>query len=264
MNLELLTKQVANISRATGSYIKNELKRVGKEDIESKGTNDFVTYVDKTSEERLVQELSKILPEAGFIAEEGTGYHTADRFNWVIDPLDGTTNFIHGAQPFSISIGLIDGHEIISGVVYEIVQNECFYAWQNGGTYLNGHKIKVSSIDNISNCLVATGFPYSDFNRLDEYLKVFIHLMKNSHGVRRLGSAAVDLAYVACGRYDAFFEYGLHPWDVCAGAILVMEAGGFVADFKGENSFIYGQEIIAGNQGIYNEFINVIRDGFGN
>ena len=262
MNLELLTKQVANLSRAMGSYIKSELKNITNEDIENKGFNDFVTYVDKTSEERLVQELAKLLPEAGIIAEEGSGYHTAEQFNWVVDPLDGTTNFIHGAPPYSISIALMNRHEIVIGVVYEVVQNECFYAWKNGGSYLNGHKIQVSAHERLSSCLIATGFPYTDFSRLDGYLKVFTHMMKQSHGVRRLGSAAADLAYVACGRYDAFFEYGLHPWDVAAGAILVNEAGGFVADFKGENDFIYGQEIVAGNQSIYGEFLNVIKDGF--
>ena len=182
----------------------------------------------------------------------------------MVDPLDGTTNFIHGAPPFSISIALMDNHEIMVGIVYEIVQNECFYAWKDGGAYMNGHKINTSSVKKLSDCLVATGFPYADFSRLDNYLSTFTHFMKNSHGLRRLGSAAVDLAYVACGRYDAFYEYGLHPWDVAAGSVIVKEAGGFVADFKGGNDYVHGQEIIAGNQLIYGEFLGIIREGFGN
>lgn len=211
MNLELLTKQVANLSRATGSYIKNEVKQLSPDEIELKGNNDFVTYVDKTSEERLVSELARILPEAGFIAEEGNDYQQGDRFNWIIDPLDGTTNFIHGAPPFAISIALADKSKIIAGVVYEIVMNECFYAWENGGTFLNGNPVKTSAHKTMGESLFATGFPYSDFSRLEGYLNVFEYLMKHSHGVRRLGSAATDLAYLACGRYDGFYEYGLHP-----------------------------------------------------
>ncbi|MEZ5148300.1 MAG: inositol monophosphatase family protein [Bacteroidales bacterium] len=262
MYLELITKQVANLSRAIGAYIKAESKNIHNKRIEDKGVNDFVTEVDKNSEKKLVAELQKILPEAGIIAEEGTDYERKDNYNWIIDPLDGTTNFIHGSQPYSISIGLMEKSRIVSGVVYEINLNECFYAWQKGGAYLNGHKISTSQAPMVKDALVATGFPYSNFSRLDNYLDAFVYFMKNSHGLRRLGSAAVDLAYVACGRYDAFFEYGLKPWDVAGGSIIVQEAGGIVADFSGADNFVFGGELAAGNGLLADEFIRILSDKF--
>ena len=262
MNLELLTKQVANLSRSLGTYMKSELRGLKTSDIVEKGVNDFVTHVDKESERRLVSELSKILPEAGFIAEENSEYKKSDRFNWIIDPLDGTTNFIHGVPLFAISIGLTENSRVISGVVYEVNLQECFYAWDGSHAFLNGHEIYCSTRNDIKSSLIATGFPYSDFSRMDEYLAVFIHLMKNSHGVRRLGSAAVDLAYVACGRYEAFFEYGLHPWDVAAGALIVKQSGGNVSDFSGNNDYLFGKEILASNKQVYQQFLDLIKSKF--
>ena len=262
MNLELLTKQVANLSRAIGTYIKNEIRRLNIADIKSKGINDFVTYVDQTSEKRLVSELGKLLPEAGFIVEETPELEEKDHYNWIIDPLDGTTNFIHGVPLFSISIALLENNRLISGVIYEVNLQECFYAWQKGGAYLNGHKIKVSAAKTLKDSLIATGFPYSDFSRLDAYTEVFLQLMKSTHGIRRLGSAAVDLAYVSCGRYEGFYEYGLNSWDVAAGAIIVEEAGGKVSDFKGENEFLNGREMLATNPGIYDEFLSLLQSKF--
>jgi myo-inositol-1(or 4)-monophosphatase len=262
MNLELITKQVANLSRSVGSYVRNEMKRVGKSNIQSKGVNDFVTYVDKTSEKKLVGELAKILPEAGFIAEENNHYKKRERYNWIIDPLDGTTNFIHGLPLFSVSIGLMKENAIVSGVVFEPNQQECFYAWKNGGAFLNGQAIEVSDAGLLSESLIATGFPYSNYLRIEGFMESFTYLMKNSHGVRRFGSAALDLAYVACGRFDGFFEYGLHPWDVAAGSLLVEEAGGIASDFEGGRNFIFGEEIIASNRMIYDTFYQVIKDRF--
>ncbi len=262
MNLELLTKQVANLSRAVGQYIRNEMKNLKAEDVRHKGVNNMVTYVDHNSEKRLVAELGKILPEAGFIAEEDSARKKAERYNWVIDPLDGTTNFIHGVPVYAISIGLLDGREVVSGVVFEINQHECFYGWKKGGAFLNGHPVRVSDTASLKESLVATGFPYTDFSRLDAYTEVFLHLMKNSHGLRRLGSAAVDLAYVACGRFDTFYEYGLNPWDVAAGALLVREAGGKVSDFRGGDDFISGREIIAANHLVHTEFLDLVNTRF--
>ena len=262
MNLELLTKQVANLSRAVGSYIKNEMKNLKSDDIRHKGVNDFVTYVDQTSEKRLVSELSKILPEAGFIAEEDASHKRQERYNWVIDPLDGTTNFVHGVPLYSISIALMERQKVISGVIFEINLHECFYAWDKGGAWLNGHQIKVSSTEKLQDSLVATGFPYTDFSRLEAYTEVFIHLLKSSHGLRRLGTAAVDLAYVACGRFDSFYEYGLNSWDVAAGALMVQEAGGVVTDFIGKDDYITGREIVAANPLVHDEFLSVIKEKF--
>lgn len=262
MNLELLTKQVANLSRAIGNYLKGELKNIKSSDIKSKGTNDFVTYVDKTAEKKLVSELRKLLPEAGFIVEENKELTTKERYNWIVDPLDGTTNFIHGAPPFSISIALQENDKIISGVIFEVNLNECFYAWDKGGAFLNGYPIHTSNNAKISDSLVATGFPYIDFSRLDAYMEVFGELMKRSHGIRRLGSAAVDLAYVACGRYDSFYEYGLNAWDVAAGTIIVKEAGGIVSDFSGQDNYIFGKELVATNNFTFEEFINLVKSKF--
>lgn len=262
MNLELLTKQVANLSRAVGTYIKNEIRNLESDHIKHKGVNDLVTYVDQTAEKRLVSELSKLLPEAGFIAEEDSSLKRMGRYNWIIDPLDGTTNFVHGVPVYAISIALAENQEILCGVVNEINQHECFYAWKQGGAYLNGHEITVSQAAQVNESLVATGFPYTDFSRIEAYAEVFLHLMKNTHGIRRLGSAAVDLAYVACGRFDAFYEYGLNPWDVAGGAILVQEAGGIVTDFAGGNNYLFGKEMIASNPGVHQEFLELIKTRF--
>lgn len=262
MNLELLTKQVANLSRAVGSYVRGELKSLDAADIHHKGVNDFVTYVDKNSEKRLVSELGKILPEAGFIAEENSSLSKKEKYNWIIDPLDGTTNYVHGVPLYSISIALAENNRIVSGVIFEINLHECFYAWQDGGAFLNGHTLQVSKADKLANSLIATGFPYTDFSRIEPYTAVFLELMKSTHGIRRLGSAAVDLAYVACGRFDAFYEYGLHAWDVAAGAVIVAEAGGKVTDFNGGDNFLTGKEMVASNERIHSEFLDVIRSHF--
>ena len=263
MNLELITIQVCNLCRSVGSFIKNELRNIKSSDIEEKSAHNFVTYVDKTAEERLMGELLKILPEAGFIAEENQKTKKGERYNWIIDPLDGTTNFIHSIPLFSISIALMEGNEIISGVIYEINLQECFYAWKNSQAFLNRTTIKVSETANLNNSLLATGFPYYDYSKLDQYLELFKYFMENTRGIRRLGSASVDLAYVACGRFDGFYEYGLSPWDVAAGALIVQQAGGKVCDFSGKNNYIFGKEIITSNQNIFNEFLNVIKNYFG-
>ncbi|MCF8365883.1 MAG: inositol monophosphatase [Bacteroidales bacterium] len=262
MNLQQLTLQVANLSRSVGKMLKEELKNFSADKVEIKGMHDFVSYVDKSSEEILVKELSKILPKAGFIAEENTDDRKGDRFNWIIDPLDGTTNFIHGIPLFSISIALMDGGEVISGVVHEVNLNECFYAWKNSPAYLNGNEIKVSSASKLNDSLLATGFPYYDYSRLEPYMQMFQHLLRASHGVRRLGSAAADLAYVACGRFEGFYEYGLHPWDVAAGTLIVKQAGGQVTDFGGSNNYIFGREIIASNGNIHEEFLKELKKYF--
>ncbi|MCD4745244.1 MAG: inositol monophosphatase [Bacteroidales bacterium] len=262
MNLELITKQVCNLSRTVGSFIKKEIRNIKFTDIEHKGIHNFVTYVDKASEKRLVSELSKILPEAGFIAEENSDYKKGELYNWIIDPLDGTTNFIHSLPMYSISIALMKNNEIISGVIYEINLQECFYTWKGSSAFLNGNPIKVTETKKINDTLLATGFPYYDYDRLEEYMELFKYFMRNTHGIRRLGSAAVDLAYVACGRFDGFYEYGLNAWDVSAGALLVKQAGGKITDFSGTDNYIYGKEIIASNSNVYEEFLNVIKRFF--
>lgn len=263
MNLELITKQVVNLSKAVGQFIQKEAHKFKDNDIEEKGIHNLVTYVDKESEKILVQELGRILPEAGFIAEEDSSLSRSEGLNWVIDPLDGTTNFIHRVPLYAISIALLDKDEVIIGVILEINLNECFYAWKNSPAFLNGKEIKVSNTDNLDNSLLATGFPYYDYALLDPYLDLFKDLMRTTRGVRRLGSAAVDLAYVACGRFELFYEYGLQSWDVAAGSLIVKQAGGEVSDFKNNSNYIFGKQIIASNRLIHNTFSAKLLDYFG-
>lgn len=259
MNLENICQQVIDLTKSVGEFILSEKNNITHLNVEEKGLHDFVTYVDKTSEQELVDGLTKILSEAGFIAEEGTSVKKGDIYNWIIDPLDGTTNFIHGLTPFAISIALMENDKIILGVVHELGLNECFYAWENSPSFLNGEIIKVSEMETIENSLIATGFPYYDYKRIKPFLESLEYFMENSHGVRRLGSAATDLVYVACGRFEAFYEYSLSPWDVAAGAFIVQQAGGKVSDFKGENNYIFGKEIIATNNFVFDNFLDNIK-----
>ncbi|MCW3083724.1 MAG: Inositol-monophosphatase [Bacteroidetes bacterium] len=262
VNLQTLCQEVCALGKEVGAFIKQERAVFSTERVEIKGKHDFVSYVDKTSEQKLVSGLSALLPESGFIAEEGTSTKKGEQYNWIIDPLDGTTNFIHGVPCFSISIALMRKDELVMGMIYEINADECFYAWENSKAYLNGQEISVSKAPTLADSLIATGFPYYDYNRLDEYMEVFKDFMRNTHGLRRLGSAATDLAYVACGRFEGFYEYSLQPWDVAAGAFIVQQAGGKVTDFKGENNFIFGKEIVAGNAACFNEFLQTIQRHF--
>lgn len=262
INLQTLCQDVCDLSKEVGVFIKNEGEKFSLLKVEIKGKNDFVSYVDKTSEKRIVEKLALLLPEAGFIAEEGTSTKKGEIYNWVIDPLDGTTNFIHGIPCFAISIALMRKDELILGVIYEINFDECFYAWEGSKAYLNGKEISVTKTAKLADSLLATGFPYYDYNRLDEYMELFKYFMKNTHGLRRLGSAATDLAYVACGRFEGFYEYSLQPWDVAAGSFIVQQAGGKVTDFKGKGNYIFGKEIVAGNSACFNEFLDVVKKHF--
>jgi len=252
-NLQEITLKTARLAMQTGDFLRGEILKLKSSDIERKSFNNFVTYVDRESESRIVEQLAKILPGSGFIAEENPTL-SAQEFTWVIDPLDGTTNYIHGVPVYCVSIALIHDSDLLAGVIYEVNLNECFYTWKGAASFKNGEVIRVSKTPLLSDSLLATGFPYHDYGRMEDYLDIFRHLMKHSQGVRRLGSAAADLAYVAAGRYDGFYEYGLSPWDVAAGALLVMNAGGSVNDFGGGNNFLFGKEIIATNSTIHNEF----------
>jgi len=258
MDLENLCVQVQTLAIETGEFILKEQSRFSSQNIESKGIHNYVTYVDKTSEEKLVSGLRILLPEAGFIAEEETSTHKGERYQWIIDPLDGTTNFIHGLPPYAISIALMDKDEIILGIVYEITFRECFYAWKDSSAYLNGREIRVSSNDEVSKSLIATGFPYTNFEKLDQFIYTVRYFMEHSHGLRRLGSAATDMVYVACGRFDAFYEYGLNPWDVAAAGLIIRQSGGRICDFNGGDNWLFGKEIITSNAHIFNEFKDII------
>lgn len=250
-----ICSQMVIIAAETAKFIQRESKGFDIGKAEVKGLHDFVSYVDKGAEEMLVKRLEVILPEAGFNTEEGTASKKCGKYCWVIDPLDGTTNFLHGIHPFAISIALTEDNEPVAGVVYEASGQEVFYAWKDGGAWLNGERINVSKAAKLADSLIATGFPYYDFGRLEKFMNSLSHFCKTTHGIRRLGSASVDLAYVACGRFEAFYEYGLHPWDIAAGIILVREAGGKVSDFNGSEKNISGDTVVAANSSIYLEFL---------
>jgi myo-inositol-1(or 4)-monophosphatase len=264
LELKKICAEIEKVARETGAFILKESEVFDINKTETKGLNDFVSYVDKGSEKMLIERLGRIIPEAGFIAEEGTSSKKGLRYNWVVDPLDGTTNFLHGVHPYAISIGLTEYDEVVAGVVYEAGGNETFIAWKNGGAWLNGRRIHVSGISKLSGSLVATGFPYNYFDRLTPYMNCLTYLLKHTHGVRRLGSASIDLAYVACGRFELFFEYDLKPWDIAAGMLLVREAGGHVSDFSGNMKGLTGEELIAANDLVYSEILEIISNFMNN
>jgi myo-inositol-1(or 4)-monophosphatase len=248
MNIDLqhTLNEVVKIARRTGEFIRHEGQQFDRTKIQEKGLNNLVSYVDMEAERMIVQTLKFTLPEAGFITEEGTETERGAVYNWVIDPLDGTTNFMHGLPPYSVSIALVEKNEPILGVVYIVNADECYHAYKGGGAFRDREKIQVSGVTDFKDGLYITGMPYTSFDNLEQYWKIFGHFMKHTHGIRRLGSAAADLAYVACGKSEGFFEHGLNPWDVAAGALLVTEAGGQITDYKGGNNYIFGNAIIAG------------------
>ncbi|MCF8361951.1 MAG: inositol monophosphatase, partial [Prolixibacteraceae bacterium] len=201
VDIKKLCFDVQDLVLETAKMIREERENFKPdEQVEEKGQNDFVTSIDKLSEEMLVKGLSERLPESGFVVEEGTSSKKGEIYNWVIDPIDGTTNFIHGLAPHSISIALMRGDALIMGIVYEIVHGEMFYAWEGSAAYLNGDEIRVSNTDSNKHALVVTGFPYTNFSKISNYFDAMLELMEQTSGIRRLGSAAIDLCYVACGR----------------------------------------------------------------
>lgn len=257
-----LCREARGVVSQAVEFILSERKTFQEKAVEYKGFNDLVSYVDKSSEELLVQGLLPLIGSAGFITEESTMNTGMKEWSWVIDPLDGTTNFVHGLPCFSVSVGLLYQGKPVMGIVHECNLDECFYGWSGGGVWMNGRDVSVSSVNDLGRSLIATGFPYTDYSLMQPYMAVFDHCMRNTRGLRRLGSAAVDLAYVACGRFDCFYEYSLNPWDVTAGAFLVMEAGGKVCDFKGGDNYLFGKEIIASAPGIHDVFLAVVKSKF--
>ncbi|GIV37328.1 MAG: inositol monophosphatase [Cyclobacteriaceae bacterium] len=260
MNWRALENQVIDIVLRTGSFIREEAARFNRSDIEFKqGFNNLVSYVDKEAELRLVNDLDKLIPGCGFLAEEGTYSKSASGLLWIIDPLDGTTNFMHGVPPYAISIGLAEGDNLKLGVVYEITRDECFHASEGQPARCNKKTISVSGITTLNESLLATGFPYYHTEKRDAYLHIIRVFLEKTHGIRRLGSASVDLAYVACGRFEGFFEYNLNPWDVAGGAFIVQQAGGKVSDFSGGDQYLHGGEMIAAGA-IHAEMTEVVKN----
>lgn len=262
MNYQEICKQAISLIRETGVFVREEKSRFKRGAIRYKHPNDLVSYVDIESEKRLKAGLLEILPGSSMLAEETEPEEKDLAQTWIVDPIDGTTNFVHGLNVYCISVALYVDAQARVGIVYDPEADECFHAWEGGGAWLNDEQIRVSDIETLKESLVATGFPYIDFSRLEPYMQVFDWCMKNTHGIRRLGSAALDLAYVACGRFETFFEYGLKPWDVAAGAFIVQQAGGVVTGFTGKSNFLLGQEIIATNGLTQEELLTVVKKHF--
>ncbi len=261
-HLQQLCEQSIEVVKEAGRFIREEVGKVGRQSIEEKSMNSLVSYVDREAERRLVEGLGRLLPGSTFLTEEDTVDNRESDRQWIIDPLDGTTNFLHQLPCFSVSVALQEEGRTGLGIVYEINRDECFYAWRGGGAFLNGRPVRVSSTSRLADGLIATGFPYHDYRWIDPYFETLQHFMQHTRGIRRFGSAAVDLAYVACGRFDAFFEYSLNPWDVAGGAFLIEEAGGRVSDFGGGDNYLHGREIIAASAALYDEVQAVIGRAF--
>ena len=220
-------------------------------DVKLKGKNDLVTKADIASEKKILEIIQFEFPGDQILAEESSNYSSLpDGRIWIIDPIDGTTNFAHGFPVYCVSIALWENGNPKVGLVYEVANDEEFYAVTNDGAYLNGDRIRISETLDPQSSLIGTGFPYTDLQLVDNYLSMFKAMMNKTHGVRRPGSAAWDLCNVACGRFEGFYEYGLSPWDVAAGSLIVKEAGGLVHDWIGGHDWLFGRRIIAGNEAI--------------
>ncbi len=229
--------------------------------VTNKHHNDFVTEVDQAAERAIIDVLRQAYPDHAILAEESgasENLHDENEYVWIIDPLDGTTNFIHGFPQYAVSIALQYRGQITQAVIYDPTRNELFTATKGAGAFLNDKRIRVGKRDKLAEALIGTGFPYSDLSGLDEYLKMFKLMTEKSAGLRRPGSAALDLAYVAAGRLDGFFEKKLKPWDMAAGALLVSEAGGIITNFHGEADYLYKGDVIAGSPKIFSQMLNTL------
>jgi len=225
---------------------------------EKKGHNDFVSEVDRSAERAIIETILEAYPKHAILAEE-SGSHGDSEFVWIVDPLDGTTNFLHGFPQYAVSIALMHKGVITQGVVYDPCRNDLFTATRGVGAFLNDRRLRVSKVRELSDALVGTGFPYTDFKNLDAFQAIFRDMTQKAGGVRRPGAAALDLAYVACGRFDGFFEFGLKQCDLAAGSLLVTEAGGLVTDFYGEEGYFESGNVLCGNPRVFGQMLQVIR-----
>lgn len=233
-------------ARAAGTVILRHMDRIRDLPVDTKGRNDFVTEVDHQAEAAIIHHLQKAYPHHAILAEESGEHGSSQDFLWIIDPLDGTTNYLHGFPQYAVSIALQHRGKLDQAVIYDPLKNELFTASRGSGAQLDGRRIHVSKQSRLEGALLGTGFPFKEMDRLDEYLESFRALITRTAGIRRAGAAALDLAYVACGRLDGFWEYGLKPWDMAAGALLIEEAGGMVADMDGGTNYLQSGNIMGG------------------
>ncbi len=248
-------------ARRAASIINRASFELDQVRVARKGPNDFVTEVDQAAEQAIVDVLRSAYPDHAILAEESgasANLHDENENVWIIDPLDGTTNFIHGFPQYAVSIALQQRGQITQAVIYDPTRNELFTASKGAGAFLNDKRIRVTKRDKLADALIGTGFPYTDLSALEEYTKMFRVMTEKSAGLRRPGAASLDLAYVAAGRLDGFFEKNLKPWDMAAGALLVSEAGGIVANFSGEADYLYKGDVIAGSPKIFAQMLNTL------
>lgn len=257
-----LTKKVIEISENAAAFIHSNYGKVGAEHIEVKGHNSLVSYVDQEAEKLLVNQLSALIPDSGFITEEDTIDDSEKDYVWIIDPLDGTTNFLHSVPHFSTSVALSYQGELVVGVIVNVMAHETFSAYKGGGAFLNGKQIHVNPKTRLSECLIATGFPYDSGYDKKPYLDMLEILMRDARGIRRFGSAALDMVYVACGRFDAFYETSLNPWDVAGGIVICREAGATLSDYQGGEDYLSGTSTIVGNADIHGILVGLTKGIF--
>ena len=252
--------------RAVGDWIRSERREFNANHVETKALNSLVSYVDQQAEQMLIERLTSLLPGSGVLGEEGGESWVDGGFNWIIDPLDGTTNFIHDLPPYAVSVALMRGRDLVWAAVYELGQAHMFTAERGRGALCDGRGLDVRQGAPLRDGLVATGFPYHEFSQMPQYLEALQACFRGSRGVRRFGSAATDLAWVADGRFQGFFEHGLAPWDVAAGILLVRESGGLVTDFFGTElddfDLVRCGSIAAGNPQAYRDLIQLTSDAF--
>lgn len=246
-------------ARRAGQIINRASLDIGQLKISNKQQNDFVTEVDRSAEAAIIDTLREAYPAHAILAEEtGRSGPQDSEYQWIIDPLDGTTNFIHGFPQYAVSIALSHKGTLTQAVVYDPGRNELFTATKGAGAYLNDKRIRVARRDRLEEALIGTGFPYRVFDHVDAYLEIFKEMIRRTAGVRRPGAASLDLAYVACGRLDGFWEFGLSPWDMAAGALLITEAGGLVADLAGEPNYLATGNIIGGTPKVFSQILQVV------
>ncbi len=245
-------------ARNAGKIITRSMNKLESLEVTTKSQNDFVSEVDFQAEQAIIETIRKAYPDHGIMAEE-SGIHPGDEYQWIIDPLDGTTNYLHGFPQFAVSIGIKHRDRLSYGVVYDPLREELFTAARGEGAQLNSKRIRVSKRQSLDGALLGTGFPFREQRYLDAYLKTFAALVGQTAGIRRPGSAALDLAYVAAGRTDGFWEFGLSPWDMAAGVVLIQEAGGLVGDFAGDNNYLDKGNVVAGNPKVFKAILQAIR-----
>lgn len=259
MNIDLnnILDQVCQTANLIGEYLVKEQTELKKSEVEMKGARNYVSYVDKEAEKQLVAALKEYIPNAGFLTEEDTVEYEKKEYTWVIDPLDGTSNYVHGYTPYTVSIALMHHDETILGVVFDPVANEMFTAIKNERALLNNKEIAVSTKDEMNNSFISFGIPYDVTIETENILQnTWKHFGNATFRVK--GSAAVEICYVACGRCDAYFHSGLSPWDVAAGAFILQQAGGKITDYRSGSNYIFGKELVATNSAIHGAIMKEI------